>query len=122
MIDIVKLQHSFLLKWADRLLSDKNESWMTFPKFFLNEVGGISALSSSVIGSKLKGLEFIGSCFLRKMLILWLDYKNTDDEQKEIDLNLNSPIFNNTSVLYKNKTLFNARCIQKNIIFFFFFF
>lgn len=116
MIDIVKLQHSFLLKWADRLLSDKNESWMTFPKFFLNKVGGISALSSSVIGSKFKGLELIGSCFWRKVLILWLDYKNTDDEQKEIDLNINSPIFNNTSVLYKNKTLFNARCIQKNII------
>ena len=75
----------------------------------------MAALCSSLVVSKFKGIDLISSKFWKKVLILWLDYKNKDIMEK--NPKLTSPIFNNSLITYKKKTLFNERCIQKNVIF-----
>ena len=118
MIDIKKMQDSFLLKWADKLLVNKDDtkdeiySWKTIPILVFKPVGGISAFNSSVHSSKFKGLDLIKSLFWKRVLKIWLHYNSSDDRQFSVC----HPIFNNSFVKFKNNTIFIERCIRKSMV------
>ena len=118
MIDIKKMQDSFILKWGDKLLADNEDtqddiySWKTIPILALQPVGGISAFNSLVHSSKFKGLDLIKSLFWKRVLKTWLNYNCTDDKR----FSVYHPIFNNSFVKFKNNTIFIESCLKKSMI------
>ena len=58
MIDLVKLQDSFLLKWADRLFSSSRDSWKDTTNVFFEKVGGIAAFRSDLVSADFKGQSY----------------------------------------------------------------
>ena len=117
MIDIVKLQHSFLLKWGDRLIHSSNNSWKCIPLLTLKFVGGVAAFKSHVHSSEYKGLDLVRSAFWARVLKIWLDYNKVEPIPSFQNPSLDDPIFNNNSIRYKKKVIFNKRCIVNSIIF-----
>ena len=116
MIDINKMQDSFYLKWADRLLDGKYADWKSIPLYCFRVVGGSTAFNSNVLGSKFKGHELIKNYFWRKVLLTWLDYKNDDFIATDNTIKLQDPIFNNVHIQYRSNTLFIHSCIKRNMI------
>ena len=116
MIDVLKMQNSFLLKWADRLINDEETAWKIFPLTYFKEVGGLAVFKSTVKGDNFKGLYLIKSPFWRNVLKVWLDHKNSSMD-KNVTIDINDPIFNNTAVMFKSKTIFIQSCIKKSMIF-----
>ena len=115
MIDMNKFQDSFLLKWADRLLNSSNDSWKIIPFIYYKKVGGISAFLADVKGSNFKGLNLIKSSFWKKVLSTWLNYKYHDQYTISFIPSIYDPIFNNSLIIFKRNTLFNSRCIDKDM-------
>ena len=118
MIDIFKMQNSFLLKWADSLLKSSenpiNQSWQTIPLYCFIPVGGLSVFKCSVKGSDFKGLRLIRSTFWRRVLKTWLDNNTSDVEPP---FNVLDPIFNNSAVKFKKSPIFIETCIRRNMIY-----
>ena len=115
MIDIFKMQHSFLLKWADRLIDDEETTWKIFPLIYFKDVGGLTVFKSTVTGDNFKGFNLIKSPFWRNVLKVWLDYKNSSLD-KNANIEINDPIFNNAAVVFKSKTIFIQSCIKSSMI------
>ena len=115
MIDLSKMQDSFYLSWADRLLNDKEMSWKTIPVLVFNRVGGLSVFNSSVSINDFKGAYLIKSSFWKKVLFCWL--RLNDTASGDFSVNASDPIFNNTHVRFKNKPIFIEGCIKLSMIF-----
>ena len=116
MIDIIKLQHSFLLKWADRLLETSHDSWKVIPLLVLKNVGGNVAFKSSVDSLEFKGLDLVESSFWARVLKTWLDYNSIGNNISDQNINYEDPIFNNSLIRFKKKVIFNKRCVVKSIV------
>ena len=117
MLDIAKLQDSFLLKWADRLFNDSSDSWKDSTLVFFEKVGGISAFASDLVCSDFKGLNLVDNLFWKKVLSTWLDNKNRENDKMSSIPSINEPIFNNSKVRFKNQVLFNSRCIKLKLLY-----
>ena len=116
MIDLTKLQDSFYLKWADKLLNESIESsWKIIPSLNLKSVGGLSVFNSTVKKGCFKGESLIKSSFWKKVLFCWLKHK--EDELIIPRLDITDPIFNNTLVRFKDKPLFIECCINKSMLY-----
>lgn len=115
MIDMTKMQQSFYLKWADKLLDNNMWSWKTIPTISLNPVGGISVFKCSVAGCSFKGIGLIKNSFWKEVLICWLNNKNQHPVTTEC--RISDPIFNNSAITFKRNTLFIERCIRRSMIF-----
>ena len=120
MIDIVKMQDSFLLKWADKLLENMAEpnediySWNAIPILHFQPVGGTLVFCSSVNSACFKGFYLIESRFWKRVLKTWLDYKYCKEESLSYDIN--SPILNNTCVRFKKNPIFIGKCTEKKML------
>ena len=114
MFDITKMQYSFYLKWADKLISEDICSWKTIPIICLSPIGGLSAFKSPVTSKQFKGMHLVNNNFWKKVLITWLNLSNDIPFKKKC--NINDPLFNNTSVTFKGNTLFMEKCINKSIV------
>ena len=117
MIDVFKLQESFILKWADRLFDSSESSWKNISLIFFENVGGLSAFMSDQATKDFKGLNLIDNSFWRKVLITWLNYKNSEYNKPIRAPTPNDPVFNNSNITYKNQVLFNAKCIKLNLVY-----
>ena len=117
MIDLVKLQDSFLLKWADRFLSSSRDSWKDTASIFFEKVGGISAFRSDLVSADFKGLNLINNMFWKKVLTTWLNYKNNATIKTFSAPSILEPIFNNSRVKFKNQVLFNSKCIRLRLLY-----
>ena len=117
MTDIKKLQDSFFLKWAERLLNSSNSSWKDIPNIYFKKVGGIAAFMSDVISSDFKGLDLIKNEFWKKVLVTWLDYRNNEINNSKETPSINDPVFNNSYIQCKNRVLFNSTCIDSNLVY-----
>ena len=115
MIDISKMQDSFLLKWADRLINEENASWKAFPICYFRRVGGLSAFKSTVKGNQFKGLGLIKNDFWRNVLKNWLNHKNSSIENDTL-IDINDPVFNNAKVMFRSNTIFIESCIKRSMI------
>ena len=86
MKDIVKMQDSFLLKWADKLLENMAESnediysWNAIPILHFQPVGGTLVFCSSVNSACFKGFDLIESRFWKRVLKTWIHYKFCKEE------------------------------------------
>ena len=115
MFNIYDIQHSFYLHWADRLLSPINEKWKAIPKILFDRVGGNSAFQSNITSKFFKGIDLITNSFWKRILCTWLDRKhllNSSDDE----IHINSCLFNNSLITYKNETIFIPRCCKKSIV------
>ena len=116
MIDIIDMQNTFYIKWALRLLTDRNQLWTAMPIYILRGVGGENAFLCEIQVEKLIGLNNIKSKFWKEVLHTWL-MKNKNG--KLLDLRelriIDRPIFNNNSIRYTGKTLFLKDTIDKGI-------
>ena len=117
MIDLVKLQDSFLLKWADRLFSSSRDSWKDTTNVFFERIGGISAFRSDLVSADFKGLNLINNNFWKKVLVTWLNYKNNNNVKKFSAPSILEPIFNNSRIKFKNQVLFNSKCIRLQMLY-----
>ena len=117
MIDLVKLQDSFLLKWADRFFSSSRDSWKDTTNVFFEKVGGISAFRSDLVSADFKGLNLINNNFWKKVLVTWLNYKNNSNVKKISAPSILEPIFNNSMIKFKNQVLFNSKCIRLQMLY-----
>ena len=116
MINIKNMQASFYLHWVKKLLSPADKSWKYIPKKFIEPLGGTSVFSSNVTLVDFKGMYLGKNSFWNCVIETWLDRNNTGRNNDAI-LTYNSPLFNNTMIKFKNKTLFFRQCIAKNIIY-----
>ena len=99
MIDIFKMQDSFYLKWADKLINNQISSWKSIPISILKPVGGLSVFKCSVSDRAFKGINLIDSYFWKNVLIRWLKYKNQEPASHDFDLS--DPMFNNSKIRFK---------------------
>ena len=71
MIDIIEMQNTFYIKWALRLLAQKEERWTFVPRKILQCVGGEKVFLSNVELKQFKGLEEVKSIFWKEVLKVW---------------------------------------------------
>ena len=112
MINLKKFQDSFLLNWACRLNSEKEDDWTQIPRYFLQSIGGISVFKSNVELKAFMGEENIKSPFWRLVVHTWMEHNVNIHKDK---INMCDPIYNNTNVTINNNTLFLQRGIKGNI-------
>ena len=117
MIDLFKLQDSFLITWADRLFDSSDSSGKDIALIFFENVGGLAAFMSDLESKDFKGLNLITNSFWRKVLKTWLNYKNSEYNKPSRSPNINEPVFNNSNITYKNQILFNAKCTRLNLVY-----
>ena len=119
MTHLAKLQDSFYLKWADKLLteplSDSGQSWKIIPTHIFTPVGGLSVFNSSVQKNDFKGEILIKSFFWRRVLYSWIGYNKNDNPVQRCSIY--DPIFNNSLIRFKNRPLFIEGCIKRSMIF-----
>ena len=72
---------------------------------------------SDTMGTEFKGLDLIGSKFWIRVLTTWLKYNHIKADNPRSLPSINEPIFNNSFITFKNKVLFNQKCIYSNMIF-----
>ena len=114
MIDIQKMQDSFILNKTRDLLIGDMERWKAVPLCILKSVGGRGAYLSSSKPVNFKGMERIKSPFWKQSLQLWL--KNAYNDNINIPI-LKQPLFNNVNITYNKQTIFLPSCIERNIMF-----
>ena len=112
MLDINKMQQSFLLDWAERFLSEDYNSFKMLARMFLSSVGGSVAFKSNLLSKDFKGIETIKSFFWKSVLCTWLNKRNPCDKD---EINNFSPIFNNKNIRFKNEPIFLPQCFSSNI-------
>ena len=114
MINIQNFQTSCFLAWGEKLIEERQKIWSVIPNFFLGDVGGTTALESTVQSDDFKGLLLVKSNFWKKVLTAWLDNNNENTEPK---LNYEHEVlFNNRYITVSNKVLFIPQCIKNNIL------
>ena len=113
MIDLKKFQDSFLIEWAVKLLTEKNEKWTHIPNYLLQKLGGIEVFKSDVELKDFKGEENIQSPFWKKVVHAWIEHNVSKNTEK---ININDPINNNTNLTVNKKSLYLKSSFKGNII------
>ena len=109
MLDIKRLQESFILDRVKNLLKGKMEIWKAVPLYFVKKVGGISAFMSPIQPKKIKGFELISSQYWRRALELWLEFTHEDNAEYP---KIYQPIFNNAYITYKGRESLSRHMYQ----------
>ena len=68
MFNIVDIQNSFYLFWVDRLFDSKDDHWKAVPRYFYQDVGGLSCFYSNVTSQDFKGINLINNDFWKLIL------------------------------------------------------
>ena len=117
MIDITEMQTTFYLKWALKLLTEKNQSWTAIPIQILESVGGDLFLLCNIQEKQMVGLENIRSDFWKEVVHTWLKH---NENGKILDLNslciIDKPLFNNNCIKYKGKPLYLKETMKRGIL------
>ena len=117
MISVKDQQKVFHIKWLKTLYLDSEKN--SFSHFFLNKLGGINYLlhcSSSVDNNFLE--DNIKSFFWKEVLQSWFSFKiNIDNEVNTIVDILSQPIFLNSEIKYKGKSIYIKQFVKANVRF-----
>ena len=116
MINVDDLQKSFLLTWATKLMTAKDEKWKHIPCEIMSLLscrlmsklgGNLCCFSSDQTVRQFKGSGLITNTFWKKVLLCWLHNKQKllTDRPSHIEFNQQC-LWNNSNILYKGKTLF----------------
>ena len=118
MINVIDLQHSFIIKWIKCVYCNKDASYSCTPVMYLEKLGyDFSVLRSSVDSKKFMGFDEIKSHFWKKALHVWLKFKDTEKVPiNEVDDVANQPLWNNAFVQFKNKSLFYRNWLESGYV------
>ena len=113
MIQICDQQKVMLMKWLFKLCSNKDSTHFKLVNEIFKHVGGIEyILHCNAQKIDFKGISQIKSVYWQAVLNTWIDIKDKtlfyDNHQQE-----RIPIFNNSKITFKGKTLFIKLWIQK---------
>ena len=110
MISVKDQQQVMLIRWIQKGSLTLNPTHKRIIDNIFKNVGGIQYIIHTFSTSdKSKGIDMVPSLFWRKAINAWLNINNKNEK-----LQHNIPIFNNSDILYKGKTLFIARWLKKN--------
>ena len=115
MIDVIDVQHSFLLSWAVKLQNQTNKKWTYIPhEAFLKTGYSLSCFKANVQATSFKGINLISNPFWKQVLICWL---NTNSLQKPILITnpAEQCLWNNTHIAYRGQTLFLNDWVRSGI-------
>ena len=118
MINVIDLQHSFVIKWIKCIYCNKDASYSCIPAMYLEKLGyDFSVLRSSVDSKSLMGFEEIKSNFWKKALHIWLKFKDNEKVPiNEVDDVANQPLWNNAFVQYKDRSLFYRNWLESGYV------
>ena len=118
MINVIDLQHSFIIKWIKCVYCNKDASYSYIPVMYLEKLAyDFSVLRSSVDSKKFMGFDEIKSYFWKKALHVWLKFKDTEKIPiNEVDDVANQPLWNNAFVQFKNKSLFYRNWLESGYV------
>ena len=114
MIDIKALQKSFLLSWANKLLSNEEEKWKEPVKEIFKYIGGLRVFECNTCSQNFSGANKIRSSFWSYVLELWMDRKPKITNR---NIALADPVFNNSNITLRGNTLFSEKMIARGIFY-----
>jgi hypothetical protein len=116
MINIIDMQHSFMLNWISQLNNDAESKWKIIPTFYLNKVStNLTCFNANGNAKDVLGLEKIKLCFWKKSFTRWVDFMNKYSPSPK-DFN-NFCLWNNKNILYRNKCLLLSKWTTANLNF-----
>ena len=110
MVDIHRMQDSFILRWAEVVLTPGPELWKENALLFFKDLGGKLVFKSKVLPNDFKGLNMVPSVFWRMVLVKWLSHSGYIQTNT---LSLNDPINNNNNIVFKDRTLLLISCVRR---------
>ena len=115
MIDMKTLQLCLLLSWIPKIVNeDHRPLWKAIPSIIYNELGGLSILDNQCSKNSIVGLTIKKDNFWIKILCAWQDLKERENKNNN-DIYLNSGLWNNNNLQYRNKNLHMQDWIKNNI-------
>jgi hypothetical protein len=107
MINLIDMQNSFLLCWANKLLATTNSKWKCIPRAEFSSLGGILACFYSNVNIKqFKGLSLIRNVFWKNVLRCWIEQFYNENRLSIMNVPAKSQIiWNNNDVKFKGNTL-----------------
>ena len=115
MINIIDMQHSFSLKWLQRVYLNKEASFACIPLYFYEKLGNdLSALRSNLTSNYFKGLEEIRPEFWRCAMEIWLN-SNVEPEPEEVNIE-HQPLWNNDNIKYRNTVLYYNKANLRDLL------
>ena len=117
MIDINDMQATFYIKWALKLLTEKNQPWTATPIQILESVGGDTFLLCDIKEKQIVGMENIRSEFWKDVVLTWLK-QNENGKILHLDSLriIDRPLFNNNNITYKGKPLYLEKTLKKGVL------
>ena len=114
MIDMHTLQQSLYLAWIPKLLEENNNiGWKTIPLNFYDKLGSGFCIFDNPCNMK-SILGLTNDCFWSKVLAAWQKLKETREKNYKY-VYLNSGIWNNNNIKYRNTNLHMSDWIRKGI-------
>uniref|UniRef100_A0A3P9L5I7 Reverse transcriptase domain-containing protein n=1 Tax=Oryzias latipes TaxID=8090 RepID=A0A3P9L5I7_ORYLA len=108
-LDFTTLNYTFKINWIKKFLSNPDSLWNFIPNYLFSKLGGLPFLLQS--NYNIQKLPIKLANFHKQMLLAWsLIYKHSFSPHRFY-------IWNNTNILYKNKSLFFPYWFQNNILY-----
>ncbi len=102
------LNNTFKIKWLTKLINEEDSFWNAFPKFIFNSFGGLKFLLKCDYNPDKLPVKLAN--FHKQALLAWkMLYKHNFSPT-------NYYIWNNRSIQYKNKLLYNKSWVDNGII------
>lgn len=117
MINIVDMQNSFLLAWANKLRSKQNCKWKQIPMTVFSTLGhNLACFSSNVEVKRFKGIGSVTNVFWKQVLQCYLEQFQVENARathlKPVEYQI---IWNNDCIQFKRNTLFIKDWIKAGI-------
>ena len=108
MIDMKILQDALYLTWIPRLISSENNAtWKVVPTSIFSHLGeGMNILAHNCNPKEIRGLPRNAGLFWTAVLKKWLNVKMINDGELNNNIFLNTPLWNNRKLKYKNNPLY----------------
>lgn len=102
------VNNTFKIKWLTKLIQEEDNIWNAFPKFIFNSIGGLNFVLKCDYNPDKLPVKLAN--FHKQALLSWkLVYKHNFSPT-------NYYIWNNRSIQYKNRSLYNKNWINNGIV------
>lgn len=113
MISVETQQQVMLMKWLHRISEKADSNHFRLVDSFFEPVGGLKYFMSCNTNQKqFVGLDKIKSNYWKSAMLAWL---NIDKSDIYLSVGNQIPIFNNFQILFKQKSIFSKKWINKDL-------